>query len=223
MTRLRWIAAGLVLAFILGFGVYACRGRQVFTQTIDQANQHHEQGAIHDAQGAVHDQAAAKEEPILKADSQEVARLRAEVARLRAASSRPAPLPPTPGLPKPEPAGPPVETPLEATKTDLIDALTKENGDLKTQNAELKAARDGHREASAQYQQETASLRVALRAIPAPRTLALGLLYGTNNTTGAWIEKDFGPLRIGADVVRRQIPATNQTTTDANLRLGITF
>lgn len=223
MSRIRWIAAGIVLAFILGFGVYACRERQVVSQTSIQANQHHEQGVIDDAQGAVHDQAAEAQKPILKADAETVARLRAEVARLRAASARPASVPSSPEDPTPQSVGAPVETPLEAAKDQLIDALTKENTDLKVQVENYYAESKSYHAASDHYKQETASLRTIIQTMPRPRPRAIGMDYGTNNTLAVWVERDFGPIRTGASVMRRQIPSINQTTVEAVVRLGVTF
>ena len=219
-----YVYIGAVVALIaLGGWLYGAFGKRVESKALEQAGQHEQLGTAKAAEAAVHDQAAAAKQPGLQADAAAVARSRVEVARLRAAASRPAPLPPTPGVPEAEPAGAPLESPLEAAKDRLIDDLTKENADLKAQNAELTAGRDDHKAAEEQFQQESAALRIAIKAIPAPHTLALGLLAGTHNTLGVWGEKDFGSIRLGVDLVRRNLPSVNQTSVEADVRLGITL
>jgi hypothetical protein len=212
-----------VLLFGVGGWLYQAHGRHVEAKAITQADQHHEAGTTSEAQGVTHAQAADAKTPILQADAAEVARLRVEVARLRAAAPRPAPMPQTPGMPEPQPAGAPVESPLDAARDDLEGALTKENGDLKEALAERTAEAEAFHKSSDEYKAEVASLRIAIRAVPAPRTLAMGLLFGTNNTAGIWGEKDFGPVRVGADLVRRQLPTINQTNVEAVFRVGITL
>jgi hypothetical protein len=205
MNRARWIAA-LVAAVALVVGGAWVGSRydlHVVNKSLTQADQQDRQGTASATQGASHDQAAAAQQPTLQADAEAVSRSRTEVARVRATTPRPAPVPPTPGVPNPEPAGAPVETPLEAAQGHLIDALTKENTDLKAQNAELTAARDSWREAAGQFKAETASLRTVIAHTPKPRPLAVGVLVGTNRSFGAWVEYDLGPVRVGADVVCR--------------------
>jgi hypothetical protein len=48
-----------------------------------------------------------------------------------------------------------------------------------------------------------------------------GISFGTDSSRGAWVERDFGPLRAGVDVIRRQLNGGSQW--EANARVGIHF
>jgi len=200
IARVRWIVSGAVILLILGGGVYACQRHNatIVTQQPQQADANHQQAATQETQGAVHD---AKVETI----APEIAALRAEVARLRRIAA--------PALAVDAPPNPLV--PVVAAQDRLIASQD-------THAAELTAARDAHKAAEQSYKAESVNLRTALAHIPEPRPLAAGVLYGTDKTIGAWVEYDFGPVRVGADVVRRPY-AGGGTTLEGIVRVGWRF
>lgn len=52
---------------------------------------------------------------------------------------------------------------------------------------------------------------------PAPKPWAAGLAYGSDHSVGAWIERDVGRLRVGAEV------AKGQGKPRAELRVGVSW
>lgn len=200
IARLRWIASGAVLLLILGGGVYSCQhyNAGVVTQQVQQADTNHQQAQTHETQAVTHD---AKAETI----APELAALRAEVERLRRIAA--------PALAVGAPANPLV--PVVAAQDRVIQSQD-------AHAAELTAARDEHKAAEQAYKAEAGNLRTALAHTPQPRPLAVGVLYGTDKTIGAWVEYDFGPVRVGADVVRRPY-AGGGTTLEGIARVGWRF
>ena len=108
---------------------------------------------------------------------------------------------------------------MEQDQAQLITDLTAENGALRAQNADLKLAVTSLTQAGQGFQQESTGLRAA---VTSARPWAVGLIYGTSQTMGAFMERDLGPIRAGVDVVRRVLPAGNATI-DASARLGWRF
>ena len=173
--------------FLAGVFTGSCRAARKVDAQVQQADAHHETFVAHTAQAAVRDQVVEAVKPKLQADAGLVASLQAEVARLRQ-TPRPDPVPSAPPG-DPQPALPPAAvTPLEAAKDQLIDALTTENTDLKTQNLNLTLARDSWRNAARESQQESLQLRAALAAKEGLIRAAelKGFLWGfaTGNSTG---------------------------------------
>jgi hypothetical protein len=117
------------------------------------------------------------------------------------------------------PAAAPVASAVEQDQAQLITDLTAENGALRAQNADLKLAVTSLTQAGQGFQQESTGLRAA---VTSARPWAVGLIYGTSQTMGAFMERDLGPIRAGVDVVRRVLPAGNATI-DASARLGWRF
>jgi len=121
------------------------------------------------------------------------------------------------------PAAPVVESAVDMDKDRLITDLTVENGALRIQNTDLKAAVESLEQAANGFQREAAGLRLAVQRLgAAEHPWASGLIYGTSQTVGAFVERDFGPIRAGVDVVRRQLPAGNATA-DVQARLAWRF
>ena len=54
-------------------------------------------------------------------------------------------------------------------------------------------------------------LESQLRSMTKPRTWAAGVAYGSDGQMGVSAERDLGPVRIGADVVRHRLPGNNTT------------
>lgn len=54
-------------------------------------------------------------------------------------------------------------------------------------------------------------LESQLRSMANPRTWAAGVAYGSDGQMGVSVERDLGPVRIGADVVRHRLPGNNTT------------
>jgi hypothetical protein len=147
------------LALGLAGGAYGCRVyvERNAVQANVEADQHHEQAVTNATQGAAHDQAAEAAKPQVQADAATVARLRAEVARLRKAAAAPASVPPV--VP---PANPdPVATPLDLAKDELIEALGRENTNLKVLNLELDLRGDSFKSAYEASAREVVALRLA--------------------------------------------------------------
>ena len=196
MTRLRLYLAGIVIAAILGFGVYQCRNQKIVPLQVQQADKNDAQGQAHEFNAVNHDQQADSSTP-------ELVRLRAEVARLRSSAA--------PALAVGAPDNPLV--PVVAAQDRLIQAQDD-------QNTELTGARDEYRAAAQSYKAEAGNLRTALDHIPTFRPLAVGVLYGTDRSMGAWVEYDLGRVRIGADLVRRPLDIAGRTNIEGTVRLG---
>ena len=183
----KWLLPALLGACLVIFGLWgrSCYLRHEAKQQAAQSDRHDQAGIIHAAQGELHDQQADAKTPTLEADAAEVTRLRAEVARLRKAAAPKAPV-----VTELQPLPPPVL--LEDAKDQLIDALTKENVDLKAALAEYKAGSASWKAAYGESQKALACLRIAheaqLAAIKAERWkgriegFAVGL--GTGYVTG---------------------------------------
>jgi hypothetical protein len=54
-------------------------------------------------------------------------------------------------------------------------------------------------------------LESQIRSVTKPRTWAAGVAYGSDGQMGVSVERDLGPVRIGADVVRHKLPGNNTT------------
>ncbi|MCK9566512.1 MAG: hypothetical protein M0Q43_10750 [Methanothrix sp.] len=54
-------------------------------------------------------------------------------------------------------------------------------------------------------------LESQLRSMTKPRSWAAGVAYGSDGQMGVSVERDLGPVRIGADVVRHRLPGNNTT------------
>ena len=186
-------------------------------------------------QGVSHTQAAQQQAPVIAQDESRVGRDDAAVAADRLALAklhpRPVPDPRSPQAPPPQSvAGPPASDPEVDALRRLSDDLTRDLTDTKqlladtrVQLVEKTAEADAFRQSADGYQKEAGSLKVALTALQGQRRhWSAGLIYGTSQTVGAYVERDAGPFRIGADVVRRVLPAGNSTI-DASARLGWTF
>ena len=117
------------------------------------------------------------------------------------------------------PAAAPVASAVEQDQAQLITDQATENGVVEAQNADLQASVTSLTQAAQGFQQEASTLRAAIT--PA-RPWAAGIVYGTSQTMGAFLERDLGPIRAGVDVVRRVLPAGNATI-DASARLGWRF
>jgi len=117
------------------------------------------------------------------------------------------------------PAAAPVASAVEQDQAQLITDQTTENGVVEAQNADMQASVTSLTQAAQGFQQEASTLRAAIT--PA-RPWAAGIVYGTSQTMGAFLERDLGPIRAGVDVVRRVLPAGNATI-DASARLGWRF
>jgi hypothetical protein len=160
----RRLILGIAAAFLLtlgGFAVWNSHKAHQVSAAVAQADQHHEVATAAAAQGAVYDAQASAQGPALLNDASTVAQLRAEVARLRNA-----PRPPQdPTLPAPEPVGPVVDlAPLVAEQDRLVEALSRENADLKTQVNTLTLARDSWKGSAQASAAEAVQLRSALAA-----------------------------------------------------------
>lgn len=175
----KWLLPTLLGACLVIFGLWgrSCYLRNEAKQQAAQSDRHDQAGIVHAAQGELHDQQADAKAPTLeandaraRADAAEVARLRAEVSRLRKAAA--------PVVSELQPLPPSVL--LDDAKDQLIDALTKENDDLKTSVVDLKAALAERTAASTSWkaaygesQKALACLRIAheaqLAAIKAER------------------------------------------------------
>jgi hypothetical protein len=141
------------------------------------------------------------------------ARLQADEVRRAAQPVQPA------GSGSTGPAAAPVASAVEQDQAQLITDQATENGVVEAQNADLQASVTSLTQAAQGFQQEASALRAAI--VPA-RPWAAGIVYGTSQTMGAFVERDLGPIRAGVDVVRRVLPAGNATI-DASARLGWRF
>jgi hypothetical protein len=105
----------------------------------------------------------------------------------------------------------------------LISDLRHENDLLHQWKAEAEPAMANLRQAAEGLQRENAGLRTALQATTLPEhPWAVGGIYGTSQTWGAFVERDMGPFRTGVDVVRRALPS-GTATIDTTARLGWRF
>lgn len=228
------IAAVLLLAGGAGLG-WMARGWGSKSQPADlaQAAQQDQTGANAYDAGVQHGQeakttapAVAKDEVAVADKGAKLAQLQAEVAYLR--KLQPGAVRPSgaPGAPAAGALPLPVGTTLDAAKDELIDAedadrgaLNQDLADTKTQLGQTQAAAASFQLSADSYRAETVTLRSAI--VPA-RPTAAGIIYGTSQTIGAFIERDFGPIRAGVDVVRRVLPA-GPATVDATARVGWCF
>lgn len=198
--RIRLAIGGLIVALILGFGIRQCRQQQVVTKVTQQADAKHAEVVQEAQKGAEHDQKAEAISPELKA-------LRAEVARLRRVAA--------PALAVGAPKNP--LAPVVSAQDRVIQSLD-------VHDTEMTEARDSWRASATASQEEAKQLRVALDHTPKFRPLAVGILYGTDQSVGAWVEYDIGRLRVGVDVVRRPIDSTSsRTSVEAVGRVGWRF
>jgi hypothetical protein len=226
------IAAVLLLAGGTGLGWWA-RGGKSQPAALAQAAQQDQTGSTAYDAGVQHGQEAkttapevAKDEAAVADKNATVAQLQAEVARLRKlqpGAVRPAG---APGAAAADALPVPVGTPLEAAKDQLITAedadrgaLNQDLADTKTQLGQTQAEAASFQQSADAYKAETVTLRSAI--VPA-RPTAAGIIYGTSQTIGAFIERDFGPIRAGVDVVRHVLPA-GPATVDATARVGWRF
>jgi hypothetical protein len=227
------IVAGLLLAGGAGLGWWARGGGKNQSAALAQAAQQDQTAAAADTQGAQHGQEAQVAAQAVTTDKAAVAdkdaklaQLQAEVIRLRQLQPgvvRPAG---APGAAAADALPVPVGAALDAAKDQLISAEDADRGVLKqdladttTQLAATQAEDASHQQAEAGYKAEAATLR---GAIEPPRPMAVGLIIGTSQTIGAFVERDLGPIRAGVDVVRHVLP-TGPATIDATARLGWRF
>lgn len=209
-----WIAglAGLTLV-IAGVCGYSCRSHHQVVVAIKKADVAQAAEVKDEAKGDADDKQLEADAPILAADD-------AAVTRLEDAQPAPAPAPPHAPTPDPQPVGLPAVVVGDPRDQALIQALQKDLAD--TQQAlhtAITAAAD-YKQAAQDSQAEAAQLRAALTV--RQKAWAVGGLYGTDSSLGAWVERDLGVVRVGVDVVRRPI-AGGQTTLEAIARLGIRF
>jgi hypothetical protein len=219
VTRPYWAFAALVLAGLLGFGVYSCRNRQIVQQQTIQANDHHTAGTIHE-------QAAENLKPELDKAKLDVARLKAELAKLRAGSGSP----PHPGVSVPpvepgglENVGPGVEgvgngalQQIVAKQDEIIAAQDVQINGLETQVTNLTLRGD-------EYKAESASLRAVISHSPKRFNRAAGIEGGSDRSIAVWAEYDLGRIRTGLTVTRRPIETGSRTTLEASARIGWSF
>jgi len=228
------VAALLIVSGIWG---WSCLGHHRQDAHLQKAAQEQAAALAAASQGEQRDQEAKARQPKIDqetaqatTDDATVAQRRAEVARVRAALLVAPFAPAAPGAPKPQPAGPPVDlAPLVAAQDGLIRAEDSRDADKDHLIADLRAQVDTRTQEAQAYklafdrsQAEVVQLRAALALRPARGPWAAGILYGTNRTAGAWGEGDLGPIRVGVDIVRRQI-AGGQTTLEAVARAGVRF
>ena len=218
--RLLGIALLIIAPFWLIMDVRSCVVRHREAKAIQNAGAQHETAAVEAGKAEAHDQEAEEAEPGLQANDKLVARLQAELNLLQSAPKPPPSLPLVPGISAVDPA--PVDLhQVDAKKDELIGALYKANGDLKTQLETVTEARDSWRASAQASQKEAISLRAAL-STRTDRAWAVGVAYGTDRQAGAWVEHDLGPVRVGIDVVRHPLPG-GSSTLEAVGRIGWSF
>jgi hypothetical protein len=166
-VNLKWLGIiPLALACLwLGLDVKSCRVQKQTAAVVVQADQQHQAAVADASKGATYDAQASTQAATVRTDAVTVAQLRAEVARLRAALPR-APQPaPAPNDPPAQPVGPSVDlAPLVAKQDELIQGLSKENADLKTQVVDLTGARDSWKQAYNDSAKEAVLRQIALEA-----------------------------------------------------------
>jgi len=216
MTRLQLIILALIatMSLCLGFGLGRGLGHAQVTAAVTAANQAEAVATTDHAQGVQHDAEAEHRAPVLANDDAEVQRLE------RIADPAPDPAP-SPALPGSQVVGPPPVV-VDDTEHQLVAALKKDLADTKDQLATVTLARDAYRSEADARAQECTQLRVALAAVPRDLHWSAGAVYGTGQTAGGYVERDLGPIRVGVDIVRRQL-AGGQTTLEAIGHLGMRF
>ncbi|WP_306600746.1 hypothetical protein [Geothrix sp. 21YS21S-2] len=232
--RVRLIAVGALalICLAIGFSAQSCARRRDLANHEQQADQHHVAGNAAGSSSAQHEGAAQGHEaathdldPVIHDDDAQVDQAQGAVNHLASPGGASGPG---------QQAGPPLQDPVEhaaldAAKDRLIDALKTDLADTKAQNLHLVQA-NLERQAQAgdlkvqvgELQGEVRELRAALAAQPRERKWGVTAIYGSNSTAGAGVSRDFGPMRVGIDVVRRQLNP-GQYTLEALGRLSWSF
>jgi hypothetical protein len=109
----------------------------------------------------------------------------------------------------------------------LIFSLTQEVTDLKEQvggliatDTERKLALTSRQEQVSALQTEVKELRVALALRPKTPHWGVGGIKGSGSTYGATVEYDWGVVRVGTDIIHRQV-ANGQSSNEALVRVII--
>jgi hypothetical protein len=227
MINFKWIGIGVLgLACVwAGFSFTSCGDHKAVAAAMVQDNKTDATATAALNKGVSSAKAAQAQEPTIQAAHSKVDADRARLQMDEARSARPIRIPAPAGShgPDPQPVPPPLESPVEQDKDQLIHDLTKENAALRAQNTDLQAAVASLKPAATGFQQESVSLRQSVSTLQGDkRAWAAGVVYGTSQTLGAFVERDLGPFRAGVDVVRRVLPAGNATI-DATARVGWSF
>jgi len=220
------VLIGIAVLALLAWGGWRWWQSKLSKAHIKKADQAE---VVQQAAGAVaagHEQTAGKLEPINSDNAAKVARSDAQVARDRAKLDQvthPAGNPANPfNEPLPRPADP-----ISDAKDALIISLTQEVADLKQQaggliatDTERKLALLSRQEQVQALQTEVKELRIALALRPKTLHWGVGGIKGSGNTYGATVEYDWGVVRIGTDIVHRQV-ASGQSSNEALVRVII--
>lgn len=214
------VGAALVAGAWLGWSARGWGARKTVGTALVQTDRTTAAANADLQQGRAHGSAARGLDPAIEDAHSAVGKDR---ARLQMDQAARAARPVRPAGERPGPADEALDLAVDRDKDQVITSqaqeialLRQKVGELETSNALLDAAAVGHQQAGEVLREAT--VKAALPEHP----WSAGVVYGTSDTWGAFVERDLGPFCAGVDVVRRVLP-NGAATIDTTGRLGWRF